>query len=144
MNCPRCQVAFEGAEIEGVAFDLCPSCDGTLLAHAKMIPLLSALSAPIASDLVADAPIGSIPPPVGVTTCPKCARPMEVNGYMGTRHAYVTSCSTCGLVWFDADTLETVVLLHARTNKRVENFQRESREGGAEGDVFRRSKSYRP
>lgn len=144
MNCPRCSLPLGPADIEGITFDLCSACDGILVAQSKMIPLLSCLSASIAEEVAADAQINSIPAPVGITTCPKCSRPMEVNGYMGARLAYVTACPSCALAWFDADMLETIVLLYARTDKRVERFERESREGGAEGDVFRRSKSYRP
>lgn len=144
MDCPRCSVSLVPAEVEGVAFDLCSVCDGLLLAQAKMIPLLSRLSAPLADEVATDASIESVPPPVGITACPRCSRPMQVNGYMGARLAYITACPSCSLVWFDADMLETIVLLCVRTDKRIERIEREAREGGAEGDVFRRSKSYRP
>ena len=123
--------------MDGIPFHLCPSCDGVLVPHGRMIPLLEKLAAPMESEIDVDAHVESIPPPKAATPCPKCTQQMGVNGYMGTRMAYVAGCSKCGLAWLDANALEAIVILRARTDKRVEDSR-------AEDKVMRRPKSYYP
>ena len=53
---------------------------------------------------------------------------MAANGYMGTRIAFVTACTRCYLAWLDSDVLQTITILFARTDKRVERIEHASRE----------------
>lgn len=128
MHCPRCRVALKGSEVEGVAVDACPAYEGILVKQQSMIALLSKLSAPLAAEVDVDAAIEPLPARSGGTSCPRCRADMAVNGYMGTRTAFVTVCTRCQLVWLDSDVLQTITIMYARTDKRIERIERASRE----------------
>ena len=130
MDCPRCRLALTTSAIEGVAVDVCPAYEGVLVKQQSMIPLLQKLSAPLAQEVDIDAAIEPLPARTDGTSCPECRGVMASNGYMGTRIAFVTACTRCNLAWLDSDVLQTITILFARTDKRVELVERAARERG--------------
>jgi Zn-finger nucleic acid-binding protein len=53
--------------------------------------------------------------------CPDCRQTMEKYGYMGIAAIQIDRCDPCALVWLDADELQNMVLVLAKSNYRSES-----------------------
>lgn len=123
MNCPRCSETLQESTFGEAPVSMCPGCLGTLVHQGKLIPLMEELSRDMMGSIDFDHPIDKSEHDGGQATCPKCAKPMERFGYMGTNLVYAWRCGADWLVWADTEPLGVMAVLYARTKTR-----RESRE----------------
>jgi Zn-finger nucleic acid-binding protein len=132
MHCPSCSEPLDPRRVaDAVDVHVCASCNGTLVPIPKLVPLLEALSGPLRHAISPDEPIEAIPDTHGRRPCPRCRRPMEAFGYLGTNLVTADRCSDDALIWTDAEELGTMAMLYLRTTKRVaerERFHGEMRE----------------
>lgn len=114
--CPRCAAPLASRAVGDVALRSCERCDGILVPHGGLLPLLQGLVERMPESFDVDAvPLEPVADKGGTASCPVCAKPMENHGYLETRLVYVDSCRACDVIWLDAGELRMVTLLHART-----------------------------
>ena len=123
MNCPRCEKALQEGQFGNAPVSMCPECLGSLVHQSKLVPLMEELSRELKGQIDFDHPIDRSEDDGGQATCPKCTKPMERFGYMGTTLVYAWRCSADWVVWADTEPLGVMAVLYARTK-----FRRESRE----------------
>ncbi len=116
--CPRCATPLEVAACADVAFQQCPGCAGHLLRQADLLRVLERLAKDLAATLGPDTVVERVPDKGGGVSCPRCGRPMEHYGYMGTNLVMIDACAPCGVLWLDTDALGAMGLLYARTQRR--------------------------
>jgi Zn-finger nucleic acid-binding protein len=119
MICPRCDAPLDATELHDVAVATCAECAGTLVAVSRMIPLLSAMAAPLLGVISPDEPLEPAPPDDRPTACPHCQRAMTPFRYIETRIVSADRCDACRVVWMDPHELGVMALLYARTDRRL-------------------------
>ena len=121
-NCPRCQVELVETYYEGVKIKKCLHCQGKLIPLAAMekifarheigfSPQLKEKSKKIKQEIVSMATLKRKPPAKQALFCPQCGLQMAVKPYSYQYLFPVHKCFHCGLIWFEADDLETLQCL---------------------------------
>lgn len=128
MRCPACKTALEPCDVNGVAFRMCPDCDGALVEVPRLVPLLQELAEPLASSVHPSAHIDRHPDPDVRRTCPGCATTMTPFGYLGTNLVTLDRCGDCLLIWADPGELAAATRLYTRTDKRVKSEYQKHKE----------------
>ena len=120
--CPRCtgRILSE-RNVQGVAISACEACGGLLVPQPRLVPLLRAMTGDL--DIAAEAEIPPAPKSDPAGPCPRCGSQMQGFGYMGMKLATLDRCEPCGLLWIDANELDTVAMLFARTERRSRDRQ---------------------
>jgi Zn-finger nucleic acid-binding protein len=117
--CPRCGEALEAAELRGVPVHACKVCQGTLLGQLDLPRTLESLSAPLLRTFDPDAKLERAKPDGSRIDCPKCKRRMERDDYCAAGLVLFDRCTSCALLWFDADELGAMTLMWAKMNARL-------------------------
>lgn len=119
MRCPSCAADLTAKKVEGTVDVHACACGGTLVAVNRLVPLLDVLGGAMRHAIGPDEPIEPVPAAAGRRACPRCRRPMEPFGYMGTTLVTLDRCNDDALLWIDADEIGALALLYLRTNKRT-------------------------
>jgi Zn-finger nucleic acid-binding protein len=99
LKCPKCELAMQPIEYQGVEIDRCPGCFG-LWFDAFEHEELKELSGSESIDF-ADAQLGP-ETPVPRVACPRCAVAMFPMVVAGQPHIVYEACGVCHGVFFDA------------------------------------------
>jgi len=106
-TCPRCQIALETSDYQGVALEACSRCGGQWLDPEHLKTILDTL----------EAPQGHPAQPGNVVDrrkakenlpCPSCGQQLEPFNYAGDTGIILDKCFRCGHIWLDAGELEEV------------------------------------
>jgi len=119
MNCPRCSVALDNSEFDGVPMQMCGGCMGALVRQRDLVPLLEKMSAELAREMSFDHTIEPVTDHAGKADCPQCGKHMDCFGYMESNLVYADRCSTCWVIWTDPDEIGVMAVLYARTHHRT-------------------------
>lgn len=130
LPCPRCSEPTPmSAELRGaLAFQGCPRCAGSLVRLRD----LAKHAAHRAHELIE---VGPLPTEIearadsGQRLVCVCGAKFEAFNYLGLPHVVLDRCEACEVVWLDAEELDVVALLMARSDaairRRYDQAQRE-------------------
>jgi len=121
-KCPRCRVELVETYYEGVKIKKCLRCQGKLVPLAAMerifarreigfSPQLKEKAKKIKEEIASMATLKRKPPAKPALFCPECGLQMAVKPYSYHYLLPVHKCFHCGLIWFEADDLETLQCL---------------------------------
>lgn len=119
MRCPSCGADLAAKKVDGKVDVHACACGGTLVAVNRLVPLLEVLGGAMRHAIGPDEPIEAVPATTARRPCPRCRRPMEPFGYMGTTLVTLDRCNDDALLWIDADEVGALALLYLRTTKRT-------------------------
>ena len=116
--CPRCKLALERGTLSQTPIQACRACKGALVAQGELARLLDELSGPLMRSLDPDAKLEAATDAGARIDCPKCRRRMDRDDYCAAGLVFFDRCTSCALLWFDADELGATSLMWARMNTR--------------------------
>lgn len=116
--CPRCKLALERGTLSQTPIQACRACKGALVAQGELARLLDELSGPLLRSLDPDAKLEAATDAGARIDCPKCRRRMDRDDYCAAGLVFFDRCTSCALLWFDADELGATSLMWARMNTR--------------------------
>jgi|GEM_PF-4050777 len=127
MNCPRCNVLLLAGDFKDIPVHKCNSCHGMLFPRAQLVLILKRFHPDMSFSVSLDTHVEKVENEHGLCHCPSCNQLMSNFGYMGCDQIIIDNCGKCKLIWVDALELGEMSLLYARTEKRAEHRELDSR-----------------
>lgn len=127
MQCPRCSNKLVDGTYEERDASHCNACSGTLFEQSALGAALQRMSIDLFSTVSTEMSVPPLPDVKEGADCPRCQKPMENYGYMGSHKVMLDACNQCQLVWVDALELATMAQMRARLDKNVQKSRKSYR-----------------
>lgn len=127
MDCPRCHLPLTTGNLASAQVEGCSECGGMLLARDRLPVLLQEIGPPPSAERLSEPP-RRVPDAGGGLRCPRCAGPMENDGYMGSPFVMIDRCSRCDVLWIDDGEIEAMAHQYARVRARSDESDKHRKE----------------